>query len=481
MDILHIASELTPYAKAGGLGDVVAGLTKHLRLLGHKVTLVLPRYPAFAKAGLMTARRLTSLGFELGGKAVEASLYDGRLASGVELLLVDVPGLYDRPGIYGEEGRDYEDNALRFATLCRAAVALAKQRADAGAPFHVLHAHDWPASLALYYARALERRPATVLTIHNLAHQGVVPKEMVPEIGIAWADFTMDMAEFYGHANLLKTGIVSADAITTVSETYAREILTPEHGGRLEGLLARRERDLSGIVNGVDASVWNPATDGALAARYDVEDVTNKARCKGALLAELGLDVTADRALAVFVGRLVYQKGADLLLAALPKLMACELSLAVAGDGDPATKKRLEAAAEKYPGRFALAPAASEALVHRFFAGSDLTLVPSRFEPGGLVQLYAQRYGSVPVAHAVGGICDTVIDCDASLETGTGFLFPAATSADLAGAVQRALVAYQNPRWRSLARRVMRLDRGWERPARRYEQVYRTVAQHGAS
>ncbi len=475
MDILHIASELTPYAKAGGLGDVVAALTKHLRLLGHKVTLVLPRYPAFARAGLMTARRLTPLSFELGGKVVEASLYDGRLASGVELLLVDVPGLYDRPGIYGEEGRDYEDNALRFATLCRAGVAVARQRAEAGSPFHVVHAHDWPAALALYYARSLERPPASVLTIHNIAHQGVVPKELVPQLGISWDDFTMEGVEFYGHANLLKAGIVSADAVTTVSETYAREILTPEQGGRLEGVLSRRSRDLVGIVNGVDASVWNPATDGALAARYDVEDVTNKARCKGALLAELGLDVTADRALAVFVGRLVYQKGADLLLTALPKLMASEVSIAVAGDGDLATKKKLEAAAERYPGRFALAPAASEALVHRIFAGSDLTIVPSRFEPGGLVQLYAQRYGSVPIAHAVGGICDTVIDCDVSLETGTGFLFPSATAADLAGAVQRALIAYQGTRWRSLVRRVMRLDRGWERPARRYEQVYSSI------
>ncbi|HEU4535356.1 MAG TPA: glycogen/starch synthase, partial [Polyangiaceae bacterium] len=370
----------------------------------------------------------------------------------------------DRAGIYGEEGRDYEDNPLRFAALCRAATAIARQRAEAGAPFHVLHAHDWPAALALYFARSLERRPAGVLTIHNIAHQGVVPKEIVPELGISWDDFHMDGVEFYGHANLLKAGIVSADAVTTVSETYARDVLTPEHGGRLEGVLGRRS--LVGIVNGVDASVWNPATDGALAARYDVEDVTNKARCKGALLAELGLDVTADRALAVFVGRLVYQKGADLLLAALPKLMASEMSLAVAGDGDPAMRQKLEAAAERYPGRFAFAPAASEALVHRFFAGSDLTFVPSRFEPGGLVQLYAQRYGSVPVAHAVGGICDTVIDCDAALETGTGFLFPAATAADLAGAAQRALAAYQGNRWRSLVRRVMRLDRGWERPAR---------------
>jgi starch synthase len=460
MDILHIATELTPYAKAGGLGDVVAGLTKHLRLLGHKVTLVLPRYPAFAQAGLMTARRLTPLAFELGGKSLEAQLYDGRLASGVELLLVDVPGLYDRAGIYGEEGRDYDDNALRFATLCRAAVALVRQRAEAKAPFQVVHAHDWQAALALYYLRQLERRPAGVLTIHNVAHQGVVPKDLVPALDITWDDFTMDGVEFYGHVNLLKAGIVSADAITTVSETYARDVLTPEHGGRLEGALGKRARDLVGIVNGVDASVWNPATDGSLAARYDVEDVTNKGRCKGALLAELGLDVTADRALAVFVGRLVYQKGADLLLAALPKLMAADLSLAVA---------------ERHPGRFAFVPAASEAHVHRFFAGSDMTIVPSRFEPGGLVQLYAQRYGSVPVAHAVGGICDTVIDCDAELETGTGFLFPGESAADLAGAAQRALVAYHGPRWRSLVRRVMRLDRGWERPARRYEQVYRSV------
>jgi starch synthase len=474
MEILHVATELSPYAKVGGLADVVSALTKNLRLLGHKVTLAIPRYPQLDQ-GLLLARRLTPLAFELGGKRHEATLFDGRLASGVELLVVDLPGLFDRPGIYGQNGIDFPDNPERFALFSRAVAELALHRSQGQAPFAVVHAHDWPTALVPYFLRRSTTRPGTVLTLHNIAHQGIVPRDRIPALGISWEDFHMEGVEFFGQANLLKAGIVSADALTTVSETYARDILGPSHGCRIDGVLRSRHAALTGIVNGVDSSVWNPATDPAIAARFDVEDITNKARCKGALLAELGFEVGSGRPLAIFVGRLTHQKGADLLLSALPRLLAAEFTVAIAGDGDEALVKELTVAAEKSRGRVSFQRGASESLVHRMFAGADLALMPSRFEPCGLVQLYAQRYGVLPVAHATGGIVDTVVDSDAALETGTGFLFDEATTSSLVAAAQRARVAYDSPRWRGLVRRVMRLDRGWERPARRYEQIYRQV------
>lgn len=475
MDILHIASELAPHAKVGGLADVTAALTKHLRLLGHKVTLAIPRYATLEAGGLLLARKLTPLRFELGGQKYEAIVYDGRLASGVDLVALDIPGLLDRAGIYGQDGVDFADNALRFAVFSRAAIELARQRAAAGTPFHVLHAHDWPTALVPYFARKLGGVPPTVLTLHNLSHQGIVPREKLPELGIAWEDFTLEGAEFYGQANILKTGITSANFLTTVSETYAREIVTAERGEKLDGVLRHRQEVLRGIVNGVDASVWNPATDVALPARYDVEDMTNKARCKGSLLSELGLEITRQRPLAIFVGRLVHQKGIDVLVQALPKILAQDFAVAIAGDGDEKAKAAIRKAAKSHEGQVAFLPAAPEALVHRMFAAADFALVPSRFEPCGLVQLYAQRYGALPIAHATGGLRDTIVDCDAALETGTGFLFDEVTTASLLGAIGRARAAYDSARFRALVRRVMRVDLGWERPTRKIEQIYKSL------
>ncbi|RYE92700.1 MAG: glycogen synthase, partial [Myxococcales bacterium] len=317
MDILHVATELAPQAKAGGLADVVSALTKHLRLLGHKVTLALPRYPALERGGLLLARRLTPLSFEHVGQKHEAIVYDGKLASGVELLAIDLPGLFDRPGIYGQDGVDFPDNPERFALFCRAVTELVAQRARTGQPFSVVHAHDWPSALTLYFLRRrLTQRPGLVLGLHNAAYQGIVARDRLPALGVAWDDYHMEGAEFFGQANVLKTGILSADAITTVSETYAHEIQQPEQGHRLEGVIHSRQNVLTGIVNGVDSSIWNPATDPFLAGRYDVEDITNKARCKGALLAELGFELGSGRPLAVFVGRLAHQKGVDLILSA---------------------------------------------------------------------------------------------------------------------------------------------------------------------
>jgi starch synthase len=482
MEILFVSTELAPYVKVGGLADVVAALPKALRQLGHKVTIALPRFPGFEAAGLLAARRLTPLKFSLGGKAWEVTVFDARLPTQVELILIDAPGLFDRKGVYGE-GEDYPDNAVRFAVLSRAAAEIAKQRAASGSPFDVVHCHDWPTALVPTHIRELATElPAlaatkTVLTIHNLAHQGTFPKDVLPSLGLSWDDFSIAGIEFYGGLNILKQGILTAGAVTTVSTTYAREIQTAERGCKLDGVLRERARAIVGITNGVDYAVWNPATDPALAARYDAEDPANKARCKGALQQELGLPLDAAAPLVASVGRLVHQKGSDLIAGVVPRLLrATDAQVVVAGDGDPSLVKKVEDAVSKGHGSgAAFVRAASEPLVHRIFAGADIVLVPSRFEPCGLVQLYAQRYGALPVARATGGLVDTVVDCDAKLETGTGFLFQEETVEALLAAAERAIAARVSPRWGALVRRAMRLDRGWERPARQYEQVYRSV------
>jgi len=475
MEILFATTELAPFVKVGGLADVSAALPKTLKSLGHKVTIVMPRYPAFEDAGLLVARRLTPMTIDLGGSPQEVTVFDGRLATQVDLVLLDAPGLFDRAAVYGERGEDYPDNAKRFAVLSRAIAELVRQRAESGSPFDVVHVNDWPTALVAKYLKDLGVATPTLLTVHNVAHQGVFPKDVVPEIGLSWDDFHVNGLEFWGSANFLKQGIVSADLVTTVSTTYAKEIQSDEGGHRLEGVLRAKER-IAGIVNGVDYGVWNPSTDSHLVARYDAEDVSNKARCKGALQKELGLPLDATAPIIVNVGRIFAQKGTDLVADTLPRILrASDAQIVIAGDGDESLVARIEQAVEKSHGRAVFVRAASEALVHRIFAAADIALVPSRFEPCGLVQLYAQRYGAAPVAHATGGLVDTVVDCDAKLETGTGFLFDAPTADALYSAVQRAVSAFESDRWPALRRRIMRLDRGWERAARQYEQAYRSL------
>ncbi len=497
MDILFVATELWPYVKVGGLADVTASLTKALRGLGHKVTILLPRFPELEASGLLVARRLTPLKLVLDrttGAAVDVTVYDGRLASQVDLILVDAPdarkpgkSLFDRAGVYGERGEDYPDNAQRFALLSRAAAEIAKQRAETRTPFDIVHCHDWPTALVPAFLKMLQADvPAlaatrSVLTIHNLAHQGVFPKELLPELGLDWDAFGIHGIEFYGALNVLKHGILTADAVTTVSDTYARDIQTEAHGHRLDGVLRTRDAALVGILNGVDYGVWNPGTDAALPTRYDAHDTGGKARCRGALQREVGLSHEGEAPLVGYVGRIVDQKGVDALVPAMHKLLrSTDAQFVLAGDGEPAVMERLEEEAKRSQGRMVFARAASEGLVHRIFAASDLIVVPSRYEPCGLVQMYAQRYGAVPVANATGGLVDTIVDCDAQLETGTGFLFSGVTTAHIVAAIERVIAArgaHLGGAWPALVRRVMRLDRGWERPARRYEQVYRALAQ----
>ncbi|MBV9945583.1 MAG: glycogen synthase, partial [Myxococcales bacterium] len=388
MEITFVTTELAPFVKVGGLADVSSALPKALRTLGHGVTVVMPRFAALEKHGLLLARRLTPIRFTLGERSYEATVLDGRLASQVDLVVVDIPGLFDRGGVYGEHGEDYPDNGVRFAALSRAAAEIVRQRVAGGRPVDIVHGNDWPTALVPTYLRMLAAESPglaavrTVLTIHNVVHQGILPKEALPSLGLGWDSFAVDGIEFYGALNVLKQGILSADAVTTVSPTYARQIQSPEYGARLDGVLRARGEALRGIPNGIDYSVWNPATDPALVARYDAEDFANKARCKGALQKELGLPLEIDAPIIACVGRMVQQKGTDLLAAAMPRLLrGSEAQIVVAGDGEARFVEAVEGAVPKSHGRAAFARAAGEGLVHRILAGADLVLVPSRYEP----------------------------------------------------------------------------------------------------
>lgn len=480
MDILFVTTELAPFVKVGGLADVAAALPKALRALGHKITVVLPRFPAFEAGGLLVARRLTPIRVPLGGITYDVTLFDGRLASQVDIVLVDAPGFFDRAGIYGERGEDYPDNATRFAVLSYAAAEIARQRAAGGAPFDVIHCHDWPSALVPTYLGQDRSDPndlptKTVLTIHNMAHQGVFGREQVAAVGLDARHFTPETGEFFGKLNLLKLGMVTADVVTTVSPTYARELATEAGGAGLDGVVRARKSPVVGILNGIDYAVWNPATDAALATRYDAQDPSGRARCKGAIQRELGLPLEP-APLIVSIGRMVHQKGTDLLAAAIPALLrSTDAQIAIAGDGDPELVSRIEAAVAKSDGRAVFSRNAPEGIVHRMLSAADVVVVPSRFEPCGLVQQYAQRYGALPVARTTGGLVDTIVDCDAKLETGTGFLFEEESPGALVGATERALAARVLPQWPALVKRVMRLDRSWDGPARRYEALMKNL------
>ena len=381
-----------------------------------------------------------------------------------------------RRALYAEHGHEYGDNAERFAYLCRAGLEVP---AAFGHQPAVLHLNDWQTALAAWLLRhehaadpALART-RTVFTIHNLAYQGSYAKELLPALGLPWELFRPDGVEFHDRLNLMKAGLAFADAITTVSPTYAREITTPEGGEGLDGILRARAGALTGILNGIDTAEWNPATDPHLRAHFDAHRLAGKAACKRALQEELGLPARPDVPLVALVGRLVDQKGIDLLLAALPELLRRELQVAVLGSGRLDWEEALRESARHHAHRLAVRIGFDEGLAHRIEAGADLFLMPSRFEPCGLNQLYSLRYGTVPVVRRVGGLADTVEDFD-GWRTGTGFVFKDYDQRALVTAVRRALDLYRDRRaWHAMMRRGMALDHSWARSAGRYRELYR--------
>lgn len=475
--VLSVASEIYPLVKTGGLADVAGALPAALEPLGIAMRNLVPGYPAVLNA-LGKRVKAHALGTLFGG---EARLLEGK-AAGLDLLVLDAPHLFDRPGnpYLGPDGRDWPDNALRFAALAQAAVAVGQGRVPGFEPA-VLHAHDWQAGLVPAYLHYAGRKlPKTVITVHNLAFQGRFPRTLLATIDLPDRAFTVDGVEYHGDIGYLKAGLLFADRITTVSPTYAAEICTPEGGMGLDGLLRTRSADLSGILNGIDDTIWDPAADAAIAAPFDVANLAPRSANKAALQRRFGLSLDPDAPLFGLVSRLSWQKGIDLLLDALPALLAEGAQLAVLGSGDAALERALAGAQAHHPGQVACHIGYDEALSHLMQAGADALLVPSRFEPCGLTQLYALRYGCMPVVSRVGGLADTVIDANPAAlaaRSATGVQFLPLTGPALALAIRRTVALYRDREtWRALQANGMGSDFSWRAPARDYARLYRELA-----
>jgi starch synthase len=482
MRILFISSEVVPFAKTGGLADVSGALPAALARLGHEVRVVMPKYAAVdAKRWELTAGE--EIVVRLAGLDSHFTLWSGRLPNSPSGNPVDCGFLaheqfFERPGLYQEAGKDYPDNLQRFSSFSRAVLEVPRVwrwRPD------VVHANDWETALALLYLRThIEPEPgvvppATLFTIHNLAYMGLSPAEQFSLLGLSPHYFTTETLEFYGQVNLLKAGLLYSTLLNTVSPTYSREIQTPEFGYGLDGLLRLRQRDLSGVINGVDYGEWNPVRDANLPARYDADDLTGKRACKRALQKGCGLPVKAAPLIGM-ITRLTQQKGVDLVLEAMDELMQLDLQLVILGSGDPALEQALKQVVARYPNKLSVQLAFDEPLAHRIEAGADCFLMPSKYEPCGLNQLYSLRYGTIPIVRRTGGLADTVVDATPShlaAGTATGVVFESASGRALLHAVQLALSLYrQRSVWAQMVKAAMAADFSWDRSAREYVALY---------
>ena len=471
--VLFVSSEIFPLAKTGGLADVSASLPGALAGQGIEPLLLMPGYPcaldtAVNKRVVYELREFSHLG--------DARIVAGWTPdTGLPVWLFDCPALFDRKGgLYqDEQGCDWPDNALRFGTFCRAVAAMAANWLP-----DVVHLNDWQTGLAaLYLAHAQGPKPATMFTIHNMAFQGIFPREATAELDLPPSAYEADGIEYFGKVSFLKAGLRYSDRLTTVSPTYAREILTPECGFGLEGLLQARQSDLSGILNGIDDGLWNPQTDPYLPRTFTARDLSGKHMCKAALQRELGLKPNPEAPLVAFASRFTGQKMVDCIPKLVPTLMAAGAQLAVLGEGDCAAEAELAALQREWPGRIAVRIGHDEGAAHRVHAGADIVLAPARFEPCGLVQMYAMRYGALPVVRAVGGLADTVVDANAAnIENGTacGFAFTEASAEAMIACVARALGMWrQSITWRRMQSRAMAREFGWARSGTSYIELYR--------
>ncbi len=476
LKLLMVASEAAPFAKTGGLADVVGSLPPALHGLGHDVRLVMPWYRAVSKVtGHLRASR-RKLSVPMGGRAFQVG-YRAVDNRGVQVYFIDLPEFYDRPGLYGEQGLDYPDNAERFGLLSRAALELAR---ELGFVPDVIHCHDWQTGLVpVYLRRKLWRDPffagsGSLFTIHNLGYQGVFPLETGRILGLDQSLLTPEGLEYYGQISLLKGGIGFSDQVNTVSPTYCQEIQTSEYGMGLDGLLRARSNRLHGLLNGLDESLWSPASDQALAKSYTPQTLAGKMVCKSALQKELGLPASSRTPLAAMVTRLDSQKGLELVLENWDRIMSRKLQLVILGTGNPDFERRLADASRYYPGQARVLLQYNDDLSRRIYAGSDLFLMPSRYEPCGLGQLIALRYGSVPLVHATGGLADTIVDPQTAADQANGFVFREYRHESLLEGLDRALAAYAEPKdWQRLMQRGMTQDLSWARAAGQYVDLYR--------
>ena len=484
MKVLFVTSEMAPWVKTGGLGDVAAALPESLRAVGLDVRVLVPAYPAL-KAAFPSARLIATLP-PAGGQLPSAALRAAHTPQGLPLYLLECDACFNRPGnpYLRPDGDDWPDNALRFGLLARIAALLAGGASPLDWQPDILHCNDWQTALAPAYLHYLPQQAgnnakvaATVMTIHNLAFQGLFGHELLPALELPERAWAMDGVEYYGYLSFLKAGLQFADAITTVSPTYAQEIQTTAAGMGLDGLLRHRAGRLTGILNGIDTRQWNPATDPYLAATYAVDRLDGKATNKTALRAEIGLVATTKMPLIGIVSRLTEQKGLDLVIDIAKELATLPVQLVVLGNGEHELEAAFRTLAAQWPGQFAVHIGFEERLAHRIEAGADLFLMPSRFEPCGLNQMYSLRYGTPPIVHATGGLADTVIDA-ADTRHGNGFVFSRITPAALLTTIRRAVTLWHNTRrWKTLQRRGMSADFSWNSPTQHYTALYQTLMQ----
>jgi starch synthase len=473
MKILMAASEATPYAKTGGLADVIGALPPALAARGEEVAVALPLYRTAQRFASHSEPVYDRMHIYLSPRHQYRVAIRRLTERNVPVYFIDCPELYDRTALYGENNVDYADNHVRFAVYCRAVLGILRFffRAD------VVHCHDWQSGPLGPMLRHQFRSDPTfagiriLCTIHNLGYQGLFPREALDDIGLPRELFRPDLLEFWDRINFLKAGIVYADAISTVSRTYALEIQTPEHGFGLDGLLRSRAHQLTGIVNGVDYGEWSPEADPHIAARYSADDLAGKRACKADLLRAFGLpDDNMNRPLIGLVSRFVSQKGFDLIEGSMDAILSEGASFIALGTGDPHYEAVMRGLAERYPARASVRIAYDNTLSHKIEAGADIFLMPSRYEPCGLNQIYSLRYGTVPVVRATGGLEDTI-------DESTGFKFRDYTSGALLEALRQAVAAYREPeRWQSMMRAGMRKDYSWSASAAEYSELYRRLS-----
>jgi starch synthase len=474
LSVLMVTSEAHPYAKTGGLAEVAAALADAVTRLGHNVTLVLPQYRGVTIPG---ADRLQTR-LRLGDRLQPVTFSERTFPTGLRVVAVDVPELFDREALYGTATGDYPDNPWRFAVFSRAALEYARLKEWRPS---IIHAHDWQTGLVpVYQKMQLSRDPfvggvPAVFTLHNLAFQGVFPASTLPSIGLGYEVYDVQGMEFWGNISYLKGGINFSERITTVSPGYAREIVTPELGFGFEGVLARRSDDLVGILNGIDTARWTPSDDVFVPARFSSDDLSGKIDAKRALLTEVGLPTSADameRPVIGLISRLTEQKGFDLISTAFDELMSIDATWVMLGSGERRFEDAWATLGARHPDRVSATIGFDERLAHHIEAGSDMFLMPSRFEPCGLNQLYSLRYGTVPIVRATGGLNDTVQDVDES-PAGTGFKFRDYTPGALVATLRRARRAFQDKaHWQEIQKRGMREDHSWDASGVEYVKLY---------
>jgi starch synthase len=479
MRIAFLASEAIPYAKTGGLADVAGALPKFLSRLGADVRVFLPFYREVRKKGLPLRKVIENVSLDWAGTRTEFSVFEHR-ADGFSVNFIVQDEYYDRDCLYGTPAGDYPDNGERFAFFARA--SLEAMRTLGFSP-DIVHGHDWQAASAFAYLKFVYagdpffKDIRSLFTVHNLAYQGLFKKEVLAAVGLPGPLFNMNDLEFFGDVNYMKAGILYATAVNTVSPRYSREIQTPEFGCGLDGLLRWRSHALSGILNGVDYADWDPATDRLIPALFSPADLSGKARSKAGLLDMFGLEKASGAPVAGMVTRLAGQKGVDIVCDALEKIFRLGVTVVILGTGDQKIQDFLKDAKKKYPGRLGLMIAFDEKAAHTIYAGSDLFLIPSRYEPCGLTQMYALKYGTVPIVRATGGLDDTIQEFGPGSVAGNGFKFEDASVEALLASLRKALDAFsRKDLWGALVRNAMASDFSWTRSAGEYLGLYRKIA-----